>query len=343
MTKKRDEGGGMRDERGRVTMDGKRGPGAGGRGPGDRNRTLLPRHPTPDTRHPLQFIPHPSSLILLLLLAACQPSLPPDRHTNVGVSSGNAAGQSAAGQSAAGQFPAGAVVDLSHAYDEQTVFWPTAEGFKLDKVADGTTPQGYYYAANNFSTAEHGGTHIDAPVHFASGRHTVDAIPLEQLIGRGVTVDVSEACAADRDYQITQQDLERWEREHGPLPDGAILLLRTGMGRHWPDREKYMGTNERGPAAVAKLHFPGLHPDAARWLVSNRKVKAVGLDTPSIDHGQSTLFETHRILFDRNVPAFENLANLERLPPKGFHVVALPMKIRGGSGGPLRAVALLER
>ena len=237
---------------------------------------------------------------------------------------------------------AGTLVDLSHAYDEQTVFWPTAEAFKLEKVAEGVTPQGYYYAANNFSMAEHGGTHLDAPVHFAEGRNTADRVPLEQLMGAGVLLDVSEKCARDADYQVSVEDLAAWEREHGRLPDGSILLLRTGFGRRWPDRRAYMGTDERGPEAVAKLHFPGLHPDAARWLTRERSVKAVGLDTPSIDYGQSKLFESHRALFERDVPAFENLANLERLPARGFHVVALPMKIRGGSGGPLRAVAIVR-
>jgi kynurenine formamidase len=238
---------------------------------------------------------------------------------------------------------AGRLVDLSHAYDEQTVFWPTAEGFKLEKVSEGMTPQGYYYAANNFSTAEHGGTHLDAPVHFAEGRNTADRVPLEQLMGAGVLVDVSEKCARDADYQVSVEDLTAWERAHGRLPEGAILLLRTGFGRRWPDRAAYMGTDERGPEAVAKLHFPGLHPEAARWLTRERSVKAVGLDTPSIDYGQSKLFESHRALFERNIPAFENLANLEQLPAAGFHVVALPMKIKGGSGGPLRAVAIVGR
>ncbi|HEY9285625.1 MAG TPA: cyclase family protein [Pyrinomonadaceae bacterium] len=269
--------------------------------------------------------------LLVALLAACQANAPKTDTIVAGPERPPAA------------FPQGALVDLSHAYDEQTVFWPTADGFKLEKVAEGQTPGGYYYAANNFSTAEHGGTHLDAPVHFAAGRHTADQIPLDQLIGPAVVVDVTDKCAADRDYQVSVADFRKWEAEHGELPRDTILLLRTGFGRHWPDRERYMGTNERGAAAVAKLHFPGLHPDAARWLVANRAVKAVGLDTPSIDFGQSQLFESHRVLFDKNVPAFENLANLDRLPPAGSYVVALPMKIKGGSGGPLRAVAIVPR
>ncbi len=235
------------------------------------------------------------------------------------------------------------VVDLTHAYDADTIYWPTAEGFRLQIDARGWTEGGFYYEANSFCTAEHGGTHIDAPVHFAEGRRALDEVPLEQLVGPGVVVDVAEACARDRDHRVTTAELQAWEREHGPIPDGAIVLLRTGFGRFWPDRERYLGTAERGAGAVAKLHFPGLHPDAARWLATERSIGAVGLDTASIDHGPSTGFEAHCILFEANVPALENVAHLDRLPARGFSVLALPMKIRGGSGGPVRIAALLPR
>jgi kynurenine formamidase len=246
-------------------------------------------------------------------------------------------------QGAATGFDTGEIVDLSHAYDADAIFWPTAEAFRLDTVADGMTPGGYYYAANNFFTSEHGGTHIDAPVHFAQGRQTVDEIPLERLVGPAIVVDVSPAATADADYQITVQDFERWEQQHGSIPADSLVLLRTGFARHWPDAARYLGTAERGEAAVAHLHFPGLHPDAARWLVANRAIGAIGIDTASIDYGQSTQYESHRVLYERNVPAFENLAALDRLPPVGATVVALPMKIKGGSGAPLRAIALLPR
>lgn len=238
-------------------------------------------------------------------------------------------------------WPAGGIVDLSHAYDSQAIFWPTAEAFRLDKVADGITPGGYYYAANNFFTSEHGGTHIDAPVHFAQGRQAVDQIPLEQLIGHVVVVDVSDAAGRDADYQVSVNDLERWEQQHGAIEAGVIVLLKTGFASRWPDAARYLGTAERGEAAVAKLHFPGLHPDAAKWIVANRAIKAIGIDTASIDYGQSTQYESHRVLYERNIPAFENLAVLDRLPPRGATIVALPMKITGGSGAPLRAIALL--
>ena len=221
------------------------------------------------------------------------------------------------------------------------MFWPTADRFELTKVADGVTPQGYYYAANTFRTSEHGGTHIDSPVHFAKNGWTVDQIPLDRLIAPAIVVDVTQASASNADYQVARGDFEAWERAHGRMPDGVILLLHTGYGARWPDAARYLGTAERGQAAVAKLHFPGLHPDAAKWLVAERSIKAIGLDTASIDFGQSTLYESHRILYEKNIPAFENLTNLDRLPATGARIVALPMKIGGGSGAPLRAVAFL--
>ena len=240
-------------------------------------------------------------------------------------------------------FPDGELVDLSYAYDTRTIFWPTSEPFRLEKVADGVTERGYYYAANNFFTAEHGGTHLDAPVHFAQGHQTVDQIPLDRLVGRAVVVNVAAQCERDPDYQVTGGDFASWEREHGPIPSDAIVVIRTGFSRHWPDAAQYLGTSERGSEAVAKLHFPGLHPDAARWLAANRPIKAIGIDTASIDSGQSTLYESHRLLFERNIPAFENLTAVDRLPPSGAVIVALPMKIAGGTGAPLRAVAILPR
>jgi kynurenine formamidase len=235
------------------------------------------------------------------------------------------------------------VVDLSYPYDETTIYWPTEKGFLLEKGFEGTTPAGYFYTANRFWTPEHGGTHIDAPIHFHREGRTVDAIPVDQLVSPGIVVDVSQRCSANRDYQISIQDFLDWEKRYGVIPAGAIVLLRTGFGRYWPDRERYMGTNVRGEAAIPLLHFPGLHPDAAAWLADQRRVHAVGLDTPSIDYGQSTTFASHVALFARNVPALENVANLHLLPEQEFTIVALPMKIKGGSGGPVRIIALLEK
>jgi len=235
----------------------------------------------------------------------------------------------------------GPTLDLTHPFDASTIYWPTEEGFVLERGTEGVTEAGYYYAAHRMRLAEHGGTHMDAPIHFHAGGSTAERVPLDRLIARAVVVDVREPCAKDVDHAVDVADLQRFEAAHGRIPDGAALLLLTGFAARWPDRVRYLGTDERGAAAVAKLHFPGLDPAAARWLVANRRVAAVGLDTASIDPGTSTRFESHQILFAAEIPAFENLANVEQLPPTGATLIALPMKIAGGSGGPLRAVAVL--
>jgi len=235
------------------------------------------------------------------------------------------------------------IVDLTHVFSDKTIYWVTAREFELEVVARGETDKGYYYAANNFSCAEHGGTHIDAPIHFAAGGQTVDEIPLEKLIGPAVKIDVSAQALADRDYLVSIEDFVAWEQREGmEIPEGCIVLLETGYSKYYPDKIQYLGTDQRGPEAVTQLHFPGLSPDAAEWLVQ-RKIHAVGIDTPSIDYGQSQYFKSHVILLKQNIPAFENLANLDRLPSKGFTIIGLPIKIEGGSGGPSRVIALLNK
>ena len=237
--------------------------------------------------------------------------------------------------------PAGRIVDLTHAFDAATVYWPTEEGFVHERGFAGRTDAGYWYEAHRFRAAEHGGTHVDAPVHFGEGRSSVDAIPLDRLLGPAIVVDATAACERDRDHQIGVAELAAFEAEHGPIPEGAIVLLRTGFSRFWPERAAYLGTDERGAGAVAKLHFPGLDPDAARWLADERRIAAVGIDTASIDFGASRSFDTHQVLARSETPAFENVARLDALPATGAFVVALPMKIRGGSGAPLRIVAIV--
>ncbi|MFK7922916.1 MAG: cyclase family protein [Bacteroidia bacterium] len=240
-------------------------------------------------------------------------------------------------------FPNGTWIDLTYNFDEQTIFWPTGDPFRLDTVFAGTTDGGYHYEAYSFCLAEHGGTHLDAPVHFAEGKWSVEQIPLENCMGEAIVIDVSAKALPNHDYQISVEDVSKWEEANRSIPEGAMLLFRTAYGQFWPDKESYMGTAERGAEAVPKLHFPGISPDLARWLVKNRNIKAVGLDTPSIDYGQSKLFESHQILYAANILGFENLANLDQMPEQGSWLMALPMKIKGGSGGPLRVVAMLPK
>lgn len=232
-------------------------------------------------------------------------------------------------------------IDLTHDFSQETIYWPTANSFVKTTVFEGYTDAGFYYSAYEFCAAEHGGTHIDAPIHFAENRRTLDEIPVEQLIGPAIVIRVVDKAKENRNYQFSIDDILAWEKQHGKIPDDSILLIDTGSSRFWPNRKKYMGTDERGKEAVKKLVFPGIHPDAARFLVTQRKIKAVGLDTPSLDYGGSVQFESHQILFEHNIPGLENVANLDKLPDKGAMIVALPMKIKGGSGGPVRIVALI--
>jgi len=235
---------------------------------------------------------------------------------------------------------AGRWVDLTHPFSASTIYWPTDTlGFRHEQLAYGPTEGGWFYSSYSFSSAEHGGTHFDAPIHFAEGKLAADRIPLDALIGPAAVVDVS--ARAHPDYLVTVEDLTGWEAAHGALPEGGILLVRTGWSDRYADRAAYLGTSLTGPAAVAELHFPGISPEAAQWLVDNRGIVAVGIDTPSIDYGQSKDFRTHVILYADNVVGFENVADLQLLPAAGAFVVALPMKIEGGSGGPLRIVAFV--
>jgi kynurenine formamidase len=234
------------------------------------------------------------------------------------------------------------MVDLSHAYGSATVYWPTSPSkFKLEPLAQGKTDAGYFYAANTLCTPEHGGTHLDAPFHFSESGRTTEQIPLEQLIAPAAVIDVTARASADRDYRLTREDVLQFEKSHGTLTPGTIVLLRTGWSRHWPSARAYLGDDTPGDAS--RLSFPSYGVEAAKLLVEERRVAALGIDTASIDYGKSKEFEVHRVAAARNVPGFENLTNLDQLPPRGAIVIALPMKIEKGSGGPLRAVALVPR
>ncbi|MDE2878385.1 cyclase family protein [Candidatus Palauibacter soopunensis] len=232
------------------------------------------------------------------------------------------------------------LVDLSHAFSGETVYWPTdTAGFTLDELAFGVTEAGYFYSAYSLATAEHGGTHIDAPIHFLEGGPDVALIPLRRLIGPAVVIDMTAQAAEDADYRLTVADVEAHEAEHGPIEPGSLVLLRTGWSTRWPDPLSYLGDDTPGDAS--QLHFPSYGEAAARLLVEERGAAALGADVASIDYGASTDFVVHRIVAAANAPGLENLTNLDLLPARGATVIALPMKIAGGSGGPLRAIALV--
>ncbi len=231
------------------------------------------------------------------------------------------------------------VIDLTYNFDEQAIYWPTAKPFEWQKEAWGKSAGGYWYTAARYAASEHGGTHLDSPLHFGEGKLATDEIPLSRLIGPCIVIDISEACAKDADYRLRVDDVTMWEKQNGQIPDNAIVLIRTSWGKFWPDKKRYLGTDQ--PGDTANLHFPGISREAAELLAKQRRLDGIGIDTASLDHGPSKDFIAHQVLNGANIYGLENVANLDRLPARGATLVALPMKIKGGTGGPVRVIAIL--
>lgn len=234
------------------------------------------------------------------------------------------------------------MIDLTHSYDDSTLFWPTSPTtFSKTTLSEGDTPGGYFYSAYSVCTPEHGGTHLDAPRHFFLTGDTTESIPLERLVTPAVVIDVSAQADANADYRVTVEDVKAFEAEHGPIARGTSVLLRTGWSKRWPDAKAYLGDDN--PGRATHLHFPSFGLAAATFLVKKRGVVALGVDTASIDYGPSKFFQVHVMAASNNVIGMENLTGLEQLPATGAVLLALPMKIGKGSGGPLRAVAMVPR
>ena len=231
------------------------------------------------------------------------------------------------------------LIDLSHGYGPETLYWPTGKPFEWTKTAWGESEAGYWYTAAEFSTPEHSGTHLDAPIHFGRGQSAVDQIALQKLVAPAAVVDIADQCAADPDYRLTRADLKAWEKQHGRLDAGVIVVVRTGWHHRWPDRKAYMGSDV--PGDTSNLHFPGLSREAAEFLARERSIHGVGIDTASIDHGPSKDFIVHQVLNGADKFGLENLTNLDPLPPTGATLIVAPMKIEGGTGAPARVYALL--
>jgi kynurenine formamidase len=225
------------------------------------------------------------------------------------------------------------VIDLGHALSSDDPTWSGKPAFTHTTMA--TIAKETYFGAT-FSADEHFGTHVDAPAHFWAEGWTVDRIPADRLVQPAVCVNVVSKAAADEDYRVTADDLQAFERANGRIPELAIVFIATGWDARWPDAAKYM--NARG----GTKHFPGLTVDAALFLARERRVAAIGIDTPSIDHGPSANFEAHRASMAENVYHIENATGLTTLPATGFTAMVAPIKIKGGSGGPARVFALVK-
>lgn len=235
------------------------------------------------------------------------------------------------------------VLDMTYPYDDTTIYWPTAKEFELKKLSWGISEGGWWYASNEYSASEHGGTHADAPIHFAQNGRTIDQIPLREWIGPAVKIDVSAKCESNRDYLLSAADIESWEKRYGKIPDGAWVIMYSGIGtKYYPDKLKVLGTDKSGAAALADLHFPGFSTEAVRFLLENNNISGIAIDTPSIDCGQCDKFEVHQVLFAANKLALENIAHCDKLPPKGATLFVIPMLIKDGTGAPARVFAVLQ-
>ncbi|MFB0566933.1 MAG: cyclase family protein [Candidatus Aminicenantaceae bacterium] len=234
------------------------------------------------------------------------------------------------------------LLDMTYPYDEDTIYWPTAKGFKLDKVFWGISEGGWWYASNEYSASEHGGTHSDAPIHFAQNGRTIDQVPLEEWIGPAVKIDVTKKCEKNRDYLLGVEEIKNWEKRHGEVPDHAWIIMYTGIGtNHYPDRVKVLGTNKKGEKAIPDLSFPGFSPESVEFLIKERNITGIAIDTPSVDYGKSEDFKVHQVLFAADKLALENIANLDKLPSTGAMLYVIPMLIKDGTGAPARVFAIL--
>lgn len=226
------------------------------------------------------------------------------------------------------------VVDLTHTLNAETpTYEPPAKPTYRVKTVATIEKDGYF--AREVSLPEHFGTHLDAPAHFVGGMWTVDQIPPDRLVAPLAVIDVSLNVKSNGDYQISVDDIAQWEKAHGQVPLGAVVMVRTGWDARWNSAKDYRNADSKGV-----MHFPGYSEDAARFLVEGRKVLGLGIDTLSIDYGPSKDFPVHQYDLHRSVYQLENVANLDHAPVTGGLVVIAPMKLEGGSGAPVRILAL---
>jgi len=232
-------------------------------------------------------------------------------------------------------------LDMTHPFTEDSIYWPTDKPFTPTVVFKGITKGGWWYASNQYAASEHGGTHVDAPIHFAEHGRTIGQIPLQEWIGPAAKIDITAKSSSNRDYQLSVEDILAWEKKHGRIPEGAWVIMYSGIGRFYPNKKEVLGTEKTGKEAVAELHFPGFSPEAVALLLAERTITGIAVDTPSIDPGSSKDFKVHQKLCGAQKLALENIANLDKLPESGAMLYVMPMLIQNGTGAPARVFARL--
>ncbi|OWF54448.1 uncharacterized protein LOC110445121 [Mizuhopecten yessoensis] len=231
------------------------------------------------------------------------------------------------------------VVDLTHELSDTTIYWPGNPSYNLTELFRGQNGA-FWYEANYIAQAEHGGTHVDAPAHFYEGAWRIHHIPMERLTGPAVIIDVIDKVRNNPDYRVQLNDITGWESDNGQIPDKAAVIMNSGWGYKYPNKTAVFGTET--PDVPSTFHFPAWHQDTVMWLINNRHVYMIGVDTPSTDFGQSTDFPTHVLMAKNTVVGLENVANLDKLPVSGSRIFAAVIKIKNGSGGPARIFATIS-
>ncbi|MHC1726186.1 MAG: cyclase family protein [Syntrophobacteraceae bacterium] len=234
------------------------------------------------------------------------------------------------------------LIDMTFPFSEESIYWPTDKPFTPKTVFKGVTEGGWWYASNEYAASEHGGTHVDAPIHFSERGGTIGQVPLQEWIGPAAKIDVTKKSLSNRDYQLTVEDIRAWEKKHGRIPKGAWVIMYSGIdGRFYPNKKEVLGTDKTGKEAVAELHFPGFSPEAVAFLLTKRTITGIAVDTPSIDPGSSKDFKVHQALCGAQKLALENIANLDKIPESGAMLYVIPMLIQNGTGAPARVFAKL--
>jgi kynurenine formamidase len=225
------------------------------------------------------------------------------------------------------------VVDLTHTMSPDFPTFFGVPGLEMQKQFD--------FKKDGFNLhwwriIEHAGTHLDAPIHFSENGITAETIPVETLVVPLAVVDVAAQAARSPDYELSVQDLTGWERKHGRLPANCCVAMHSGWAAHVGDAAKFSGKD-----AAGVFHFPGVAPAAAAWLLKERRVAGLAVDTLSLDTGVSKAFRTHTAWLPAGRWGLENVANLDKVPPTGATLVVGSPKVRDATGGPTRLIALL--
>ncbi|KAL5015296.1 hypothetical protein ScPMuIL_009566 [Solemya velum] len=231
-------------------------------------------------------------------------------------------------------------VDMSHDLSIATPFWVGMPRFNFTILNRNNTSRGFWLENNAFQIAEHGGTHLDAPAHYYKGSWRTQLIPMDSLFGPGVVINVTDKVLTNPDYRVKTSDLSQWEANYGRIPPNAVIIMNSGWQYKFPNKTRVFNTTD--PEDPSTYHFPGWHEEAVQWLVDNRQVNIIGVDTPSTDYGQATHFPVHVLLGKYQIPGLENVANLDNVPKHGAIIYAPVVKLHDGSGGPARVFATYD-